>query len=252
MIQVFAYLRVCARLLILAMLVPMNLSAQQGSYMGTIGKNLGVYMSLSTKDGKVSGEYLYTKNGASIALTGTATPKGEVVLEEFAEKNKKTGTFVGKFAANSTFAGSWTSPDGKKTFPCTLKPVPTPAGWDGISGGYQRFGTDGATIDLQVQKQSALNSVRIQGEAFWVSQTQKDNIHTGETCGLASLRGTTVLYKETPDKESCGFTMRIVNDEMIVSEDNGNCGGMNVQFNGTYKRVGLPPKRWRPCEVSNR
>jgi hypothetical protein len=81
-----------------------------------------------------------------------------------------------------------------------------------------------------------------------VSQTQKDNIHTGEVCGVAALRGSTITYKAKPEEEPCGFTITITNDEMIVSEEIGSCGGMNVRFAGTYKRVGLPPKRWEVCE----
>jgi hypothetical protein len=234
----------------LALFLPTHLFAQRGSFIGTIGKKLGVYMSLTTNNGKVSGEYLYTKNGTSIALIGTATPKGEVMLEEFAEQGKKTGTFVGKFTTSGAFSGSWTSPDGKKTFPCSLKSVPTPIAWDGISGSYERFGTDRATLDVQIKnlQSESLGSVRIQGTAFWVSQTQKDNIHTGEVCGVAALRGSTITYKAKPEEEPCGFTITITNDEMIVSEEIGSCGGMNVRFAGTYKRVGLPPKRWEVCE----
>lgn len=236
---------------VLALILPTHLFAQKGSYVGTIGKKIGVYMALTTKDGKVSGEYLYTKNGTSIALIGTATPKGEVVLDEFAEKNKKTGTFVGKFTASGTFSGSWKSPDGKKSLPCSLKSVPTPAAWDSISGSYERFGTDGATLDVQVknvQSAESPGSVRIQGTALWVSQTQKDNVHTGEVCGVAALRGSTITYKAKPEEEPCGFTITVTTNELIVSEETGSCGGMNVRFAGIYKRTGLPPKKWGICE----
>jgi len=35
-------------------------------------------------------------------------------------------------------------------------------------------------------------------------------------------------------------SLRITNRDITVTDDNMNCGGMNVTFNGTYQRVGPP------------
>ena len=74
--------------------------------------------------------------------------------------------------------------------------------------------------------------IRITGEATWVGNAETDNVHVGEVDGSAPLEGNHARY----DVDGCSFAIEFVPDALIVSDDNGACGGMNVTFEGDYER----------------
>jgi hypothetical protein len=39
----------------------------------------------------------------------------------------------------------------------------------------------------------------------------------------------------TLEEDMCGITLRLVGD-FLVADDNGDCGGVNVTFDGVYRR----------------
>lgn len=80
-------------------------------YKGKIGASLEIAMRLERDGSKLSGIYWYTKNKVAIPIEGTFS-KGEVVIKEYAKPNTLTGTFTGKYASGTQFAGKWTNPKG--------------------------------------------------------------------------------------------------------------------------------------------
>ena len=96
---------------------------------GTVG-SLAVQMSLHI-DQHTTGSYFYLKRaGARLLLDGT-NQDGQMQLDE-SPKNRpaqKTGQWVGLFS-KGTFAGTWFSADGRRTFPFSLAQIATnaPAG----------------------------------------------------------------------------------------------------------------------------
>jgi hypothetical protein len=58
-----------------------------------------------------------------------------------------------------------------------------------------------------------------------------DNIHTGVVNGSARPEGNVLVVED----DICRATLRLVGDYLVVS-DNSDCGGMNVRFDGVYRR----------------
>ncbi len=61
-----------------------------------------------------------------------------------------------------------------------------------------------------------------------------DNIHTGEVEFEAAPNGNFLTLEENEDL--CSVTLRLVGDYLVVS-DNLKCGGVNVTFNGVYRKT---------------
>jgi hypothetical protein len=218
---------------------------QSGDYAGFIGKNIAIRLDLTEKAGKISGQYFYEKVGEYINITGSVNTSGDAVLEEFAEKNRKTGEFTGKFV-KGIFTGTWSKPNGGKPLPCTFRKVVFPPNWDGISGSYKRFGKDVAFIDVALQRDGR---VKMQGQAFWYGDPKTGNVHTGEVWGyfrriLSSGGTSTILYEAKPNDAPCSFTMTLGNGTLDITNEKDLCGGMNVSFVGMYKRVGNASPKW--------
>jgi hypothetical protein len=73
-------------------------------------------------------------------------------------------------------------------------------------------------------------TLSVSGEAFWHG-ADPSNVHTGEVTGSAAPAGNTLKIEDDP----CKLTLRLVGD-YLVAGDNGECGGMNVRFDGVYRR----------------
>jgi hypothetical protein len=207
---------------------------------GTIGKNLGISMNLTSEKDRVGGSYEYVKYEKKISLSGTCTG-GSLTLQESDASGKPTGTFRGSFTTPLIVAGTWSTPDGKKTLPFHLQALsPT----DHVSGHYEMGNyldqktSTGAELDIFLLDNGRL---RIQGDALWVNPAKTGSVHTGDVNGTAKLEGDKAIYVESPDNpDSCRFTIWFSNRTITVTDDNMNCGGMNVTFAGTYQRVGPP------------
>ncbi|MCA1633634.1 MAG: hypothetical protein LC802_07935 [Acidobacteria bacterium] len=48
----------------------------------------------------------------------------------------------------------------------------------------------------------------------------------------------------TVEEDSCRVTLRLVGDYLVAS-DNSECGGMNVRFDGVYRRKQARARRGR-------
>lgn len=80
--------------------------------------------------------------------------------------------------------------------------------------------------------------VRLVGSAVWVGNAATGNVNTGEINGVFRFDGKLVHYREADGDDGCRLILRFADEKLIVSDDNLRCGGMNVSFNGEYRRVG--------------
>lgn len=83
---------------------------------------------------------------------------------------------------------------------------------------------------LQLARGAKPGALRVEGEAFWHG-ANPENIHTGDVAGEAAPSGN-VLKLEAED---CRVTLRLVGAYLVV-DDNNECGGANVSFDGVYRR----------------
>lgn len=79
-------------------------------------------------------------------------------------------------------------------------------------------------------------TLAVTGEATW--HGAGDVIHTGEVDGplVREGREMKLVRSDDPDADGCALTLRRMVANTLYVEDNGQCGGMNVTFTGTYHR----------------
>lgn len=113
---------------LMVVLLPTLLPAQQPYryryyYVGTLS-NRTIQMDMQVAGTTASGTYFYQQVGTPLTLSGARAADGVISLEEQDAKKQKTGTFRGTLTSpQRDFMGTWSSPDGKKTFPFILKRV---------------------------------------------------------------------------------------------------------------------------------
>ncbi len=215
-------------------------------YEGTIGK-ASVRATLQAKSDIIIGTYQYAKVGKDLELQGALRGKDSIILKEFDEQERQTGLFKGRYSGKGTPAesitGIWSRPDGSKPTPFTLRAAGTsapPTQFDFYSGRYKRPGTHSAELNV---RQLPDGKLALEGEAYWMGNN--NNVHTGDISGTVSVKDFQVVY--TDNNMPCTLKLTFASDEKIkkaiitVSGDEGNCGGMNVTFNGTYIRVSATP-----------
>ena len=74
--------------------------------------------------------------------------------------------------------------------------------------------------------------LRVEGNATWVG-ANPGNVHVGEVAGEAAPAGNVLKVGDAED--DCRLTLRLVGPYLVAS-DNKQCGGMNVTFDGVYRR----------------
>jgi hypothetical protein len=74
--------------------------------------------------GTVSGYYRYGRSETDLALAGTVDASGHFELTERAEGAVVTGRWSGVFLGRGAAAGVWSSADGKKQLPLTMRSAP--------------------------------------------------------------------------------------------------------------------------------
>ena len=108
-----------------------------------------------------------------------------------------------------------------------------------ISGNYERYyrgnpDKHSASIHVfELQK----NRARMVGSAIWVGNAARGNVNIGEIGGVFPLEGSKLHYYE-PEEDSCLLTITFTKNALVVTDDNSLCGGLNVSFNGEYRRLG--------------
>lgn len=96
-----------------------------------------------------------------------------------------------------------------------------------ISSEYQR--KPDKTTSISVQDLNT-GQFHITGNATWVG-------NAGELDGTFPLNGNTLHYSSGDNEFDCKLTLTFAKKSLTVTNDNGNCGGHNVSFNGEYYRV---------------
>jgi uncharacterized protein len=98
-----------------------------------------------------------------------------------------------------------------------------------ISGEYDRSsGPISADITILELKNGM---VRVTGYAVWVGN---GNVNNGKLNGSFPLKGNKVYY----NKDGCRLTITFHHNALTISNDNSGCGGLNVTFDGKYRKVG--------------
>ncbi len=85
------------------------------------------------------------------------------------------------------------------------------------------------------------NGILVDGQAWWPSKhpgkdVSKDLPNEGDFRELVHPFGSVATI--TPaDNEDCKVALKLVSPYLLVTDNAGGCGGMNVRFNGVYRRL---------------
>ena len=90
---------------------------------------------------------------------------------------------------------------------------------------------DYAGQSLDIKRGTKAGALAVSGQAFW--RGGGDNVHVGEVEFEAAPAGNVLKLEENEDL--CSVTIRLVGPHLVVS-DNLKCGGLNVTFNGVYRK----------------
>lgn len=221
-------------------------SSDEREFVGTINNTFRVRLKLSQAGTILKGSYAYERIGKSLRLNGAMTSENEFYLNEFDESGRQTGKFEGKFVSKDWLAGTWVSTSTKKAMPFTAwavdgKQIPITGAQDRVSGQYRRvdrtgrFDRDSAVLNVWLLKDG---QVRIAGESTWVGNVSTGNVNTGDADGIFALQGNKLFFKGGDGDDDCRFTITFGVDSLTIAEDNLKCGGLNVSFDGKYRKIG--------------
>ncbi|TAI86457.1 hypothetical protein [Pectobacterium versatile] len=110
------------------------------------------------------------------------------------------------------------------------QPIKT-AGINAWLGSWHQYGD---SIKITRGKNGTLH---LKGKATWhggVSSYGERIIHYGNISASAIPNGNRLQWGGSIEEFECKGVMQLINGNLIV-KDNGNCGGMNVRFNGIYR-----------------
>jgi uncharacterized protein len=105
------------------------------------------------------------------------------------------------------------------------------ARWDGEYDRYWKGKKDKDQASLLLVGLSD-NRVYASGSAVWNGPNAVDGqVNVGEIQGVGVLKGGKAVF----DLQGCAATL-VLEDKGLEVEDESGCGGLNVTFNGTYRR----------------
>jgi uncharacterized protein len=109
-----------------------------------------------------------------------------------------------------------------------------------VSGKYIRYfqgKPDRNSSNIAVRELKS-GQIHITGSAIWVGNEKTGNVNIGELDGTFSLDGNKIHYADD-ESEGCRLTITFATPKSLsIGDDNGNCGGHNVSFNGEYRKSG--------------
>jgi hypothetical protein len=232
-------------MVMLACMAVLAIANDAHELIGKLDSRIPIRITLQRNGKNLSGIYQYFKVGKDITLKGEINLENEFTLQEFDERNRHTGTFRGKYVTAEWIDGFWSSPDKRKNLKFEawdedgmLVPAINPN--DSISGSYLRWNntkgqedTNNATLNLRMMKDGR---IRIDGNAIWEGNAETGNVNTGEVDAFCMLKNKEIIY-QGKGHDLCRFVIALGKDSLVVSNDNMKCGGLNVTFNGSYKKV---------------
>jgi hypothetical protein len=86
-----------------------------------------------------------------------------------------------------------------------------------------------AEKSLGIRRDGKSGLLKVKGYATW--QGVGANVHVGEVEAAAQPQGPELVLVE----EECRVSLKLVGD-YLVADDNSGCGGVNVSFNGVFRR----------------
>jgi hypothetical protein len=87
--------------------------------------------------------------------------------------------------------------------------------------------------EVRLSRGRRAGTLSVGGEATWVG-VNPGNVHTGELSGEAAPAGAALTLGDEGEYD-CRATLRLVGPYLVVA-DNRQCGGVNVTFDGVYRK----------------
>jgi hypothetical protein len=139
---------------------------------------------------------------------------------------KHLGNFICAFFPNNVGGSAgWVSAGNLTPSPQQPDPNPPLRSWLG----NWRDGLNWLDISL------VGNELKVSGHAFWVGPAGPASLHDGGIDAQAKPRKTSAEFAE----EDCRVWATLFGKYLLIS-DNENCGGVNVRFDGVYRRGSKP------------
>jgi uncharacterized protein len=104
------------------------------------------------------------------------------------------------------------------------------------SGEYQRYfnnkvDTHTSTLTIRLL---ANQKVKVTGTSLWVGDAERGNVNLGAIEGEFPVVKGRIQYQ---DDSACKLTIIFKQAGLEVKNDNGQCGGLNVSFDGYYRKI---------------
>ncbi|WP_233967675.1 hypothetical protein [Pectobacterium polaris] len=157
----------------------------------------------------------------AVCQSKTSLKAGDSVL---VAQEKNGWSCVWHFGKKSEFVG-WI-----QSIYLEKQPIKT-AGINAWLGSWHEYGN---SIKITRGKNDTLH---LKGKARWhggVSSYGERIVHYGNISASAIPNGNRLQWGDSLEEFECTGVMQLINGNLIV-KDNGNCGGMNVRFNGIYR-----------------
>lgn len=75
---------------------------------------------------------------------------------------------------------------------------------------------------------------RVVGYASWVGDAASGNVNVGEATAVVAFKGERARFD---NGNGCAFDLALADGDLVASGDAGSCGGLNVTFDGRYRKV---------------
>lgn len=107
-----------------------------------------------------------------------------------------------------------------------------------IAGSYTRWfqgepDSNAAEITLRPLGGGAIFAT---GNATWNNEASGGTARTGQFEGTVAIDGNQIAYSDG-QPQGCRMTITVAESTLTVSDDNGHCGGLNVSFDGQYRKA---------------
>lgn len=203
-------------LFLLHTLIHFKKEAPEKNYSGKIGK-YNVFMSLKTKDNKVSGTYFYENKGVEINLVEVKLQNNQFTCFETDYLNHKTAKITGSFTGG-VLNGIWKNLVTQKELPVKLqisqvkyRPLPMH-----ITGDYNvsnSESTESCKIDLKI--------TNAKGEYLYLLKTDKRK-KSGKIRFLRAEDANYIIFSGLPGDENQGNLEGVLSDGEIAIQNYGN------------------------------
>ena len=209
-----------------------------GSPVGEIHDQSSLSAPLSTsvkQSDSVTAPKRFTGMGWLVGIVIVAFLMIEIAIPQYQNYQKRAEEV--KLAASSAVESAQTSPTQPQPAEAPKNEVPVPqepAVSQSISNTYERYADgkidpNGAEITIS---DTGNGKVKITGNSTWIGNAETGNVNVAENEAIASLEGNTIHYKD----DACKFDINISPDSLIVKNEEGECGGLNVTYSGVYRK----------------